>query len=126
MAWLTQYYRSFHPLMVDVQDVAVEEITKCLGREFLHHMVTCLFTQSDSKIMIIHKFQHGFGEFCGRGITQKPCYFIHNCFHWATTIAGNYRLMGGHGFKRYNTEMFILDKRRRLVKLKVNKLLSWM
>ena len=38
---------SLHPLMVDIEDIAVQEVTERLGREFLHHTVACLLAHPD-------------------------------------------------------------------------------
>ena len=40
-------FRSLHPLVVDIEDIAVQEVAERLGREFLHHAVACLFAHPD-------------------------------------------------------------------------------
>lgn len=40
-------FGSLDPLMVDIEDIAVQEVAERLGREFLHHTVACLFAHPD-------------------------------------------------------------------------------
>lgn len=40
-------FRSLDPLVVDIEDIAVQEVAERLGREFPHHAVACLFAYPD-------------------------------------------------------------------------------
>uniref|UniRef100_A0A0A8ZY84 Glycosyl transferase family 1 protein n=1 Tax=Arundo donax TaxID=35708 RepID=A0A0A8ZY84_ARUDO len=84
--------------MVEIKNVAVEEITKCPCGEFLHHMVLCFFTHPNPEIMIMHQCRHCFREFNRGGFTEKPCQFIYNFLNRTTAIARHYRFLCCHSF----------------------------
>lgn len=96
------------PVVVDIKNGVVQLFPKCLGRELLGNMISCLFAHPYSRLRVSQKLRHGLCKFKRGGFAKKPGDIMFDGLQWPPAVACNYRFACCHCFQRHDTKMFVL------------------